>query len=142
MTIKRIPVCSRAHRALRQLDRYKPLESKDRQDVLERFQYQTTCNSEELIGIYDNSDHKEALLIITDQGISLRENEGSWKYFAYTNIERVMKPKEKVDRYIDICLTDGTVSRVHIRGGEGPVRDSFAFYVFLRHVIKDISCND
>ncbi len=128
-----IGVASRAHRCLRHLKRYTPLQSG----------VESTCNhsliaemqdNEAAGGLYDNSNGDCSQSHITTKGLLVFERDTVHR-IDFSDISELLSPDSKSVRHLDLRLTNGAVRILPIEGGEGRLRDAFGFLRFLRHVV-------
>jgi hypothetical protein len=133
-----VRVRSRAHRILRDLDAYSTVEAE--QPIAPRFAdiLPSLEPAETLVGIYENHrDDCDDLVALTDKGI-LIWNGGLVRRVEYSRIDRTVPPETKEVRQVRLRLSGGLIVDIPITGGEGHLRDAFAFYRFLDRVVEDL----
>lgn len=129
-------VRSRAHRTLRHLNRYEPVDDHAAPG------YPVVIEADEhLIGIYRNSVARGGVsVLITDMGLRF-ERLGAWCTVRYNDMRRVA-PWTKDQRELCLELNDGSTVSVPITGGEGKLRDFLAFVRFVNRVLADRAWDD
>lgn len=129
-----IDIRSRAHRALRGLKRYSAAKNAEALGLSDGVRV-VLGSGEHLIGSYDNSGGPFDRILVTDRGLIIVEAR-SHRRVDYSSICEVVTPDSKENRHLELKLFDGTIEQLIVRGGEGRLRDVFAFQTFLRHAAR------
>ncbi|NJK64972.1 MAG: hypothetical protein HC921_21715 [Synechococcaceae cyanobacterium SM2_3_1] len=139
-----ISVYSRAHRILRNLRNYKPLDVIRHDDfyskILDFFQGQ-----DEVIGVYENPPNGERSFVLIGENRLLIWDGKSIMTLDYKNICEIENPSEKSDFHkssldsLQLKMKSGDIVTIFIRGSDENSRDIYPFMRFLMRVVSDLN---
>jgi hypothetical protein len=131
----RVSVASRAHRALRDIPRFKFAAALDLDaDPLNGLK----AEYGELIGVYENPQETDPKwVVIAEQAIGCIGN-GPPRWILFDDIETTEGPREKmIDNIVIVVLKSGIRTELRIAGGGDRFKDVFGFVRFLDRVVED-----
>lgn len=130
-----ITVASRAHRALRNLGRFK--FGPDAHTIFPLVDH-TLRGYGEVVGVYENPPGVDpAFVVVTDRALGCA-GAGDQRWILFDDIATTHGPAEKlVDDAITIVLKSGTRTQIRIADGDGRFKDVFSFVRFIDRVIED-----
>jgi hypothetical protein len=131
----RVSVASRAHRALREIPRFKFAAALGLdEDPL----YGLKAELGELIGVYENPQGTEPKrIVVAEQAIGCLGS-GPPRWILFDDIETTEGPREKlIDNIVIVVLKSGIRTELRIAGGDDRFKDVFGFVRFLDRVVED-----
>jgi hypothetical protein len=134
----RISVFSRAHRALRELPRFRFLQN-ETELAAYRQEYDSVVIGEP-IGIYSNPvpTQPETILVAERGLVTIRG--GDMQSIPFAELGGIQGPHTKADASrISLTLRSGLVVNLEIHGRDGKFQDVFSFVRFLDRVMEDQS---
>jgi hypothetical protein len=139
LSMKSIPIRSRAIRALRDVARFH--FAPDESGILARYSaaLEASGSKGETVGIYVNPVGTDPEAIVVTDSELVMVSSGVATSVPYAEIQSVHGPAEK-QRDLDIraSLRSGTVVTLRIAGADGRFRDVYSFVRFLDRVLEDM----
>jgi hypothetical protein len=137
-----VSVAMRAHRKLRKLSRYIPI-NENKGTSSWRLALARLHAGESAVGVYENSqDSIENCILVTNQGLHFYKDD-KWLYLNYEDMMSADLDNRKASNidHITIHLRTGESVLIPVLGGdtETGTRDAFAMLMFLDHVLGDLS---
>jgi hypothetical protein len=136
--MSRVSVASRAHRALRDVSRFR-FAGKDA-EVAGQYRSRLNLVKEpgDLIGVYENPENiQPAAILFTERGL-LVLGVGTPQWIQFSEIASIHGPSNKADDFvITVLLRSGASTRLTVAGADGQFRDAFSVVRFLDRVLQD-----
>lgn len=128
-----ISVASRAHRALRDLKRFR--FAADVSTALAERVHDRGA----LVGVYENPAGVDPkYIVITDQALGCIDADEQIRWISFDEIDSTHGPREKlVDDAITVVLKSGIRTQLRIAGKDGRFQDVLSFVRFFDRVMAD-----